>query len=177
MIFTTLTNTAKLPPKVSRLEAEYMCPSTKGHDFSVNLEALSQVREDDFWERLCSPQIFLSAVWSSVDQTGTGLHLVHKRVIQKQLPFSAAIEAGLKPVSCEVLAALVWGIDLTKRNPDYPLAKARNANNHVLYPLGSKSSPGVCTVTPLQSGKVSFTSPLNPRPTSFPPGSVLLFTT
>lgn len=176
MIFTTLINAA-LPPLVSRLEAEYMCPSTNGHDFSVNLEALSQVREGDFSDRLCSPQIFLSAVWSSVDQTCTGFHLVHKRVIQKQLPFSVAIAAGLKSVPTEVLAALVWGIDLTKRNPDYPLAKAQNANNHVLCPLGPKSPPGVCTVTPLQSGKLSFTSPLNPRPASFPPGSVLLFAT
>lgn len=177
LVFTTLTPGFNLPQKVSRLEREYMCPSTNGHDFSVDLKALTQVREGDFSEKLCSPQIFLSTVWSLVNQACTGSCVVHKRVIQKQLPFDAAIAAGLKSVPCEVLAALVWGINLAKRNPDYPLAKAQDANNQVLYPLDAKSPPGVCTLTPQKTGKVSFTSPLNTRPASFAPGSVLLFTT
>lgn len=175
MSFITPANNVKLPQQIVRLQDEYMCPTTNGNDFNVDLSTFGLLDMSVLSERLCSPQIFRDSIVHFIENESKG-EIVHKRVILKTLPFKVMMEAGLKPVSHKVLTMLVLKVDLTKKDPNYPLAKASNANNHILLSCEQKSSLDVCTLTPLPTGKMSFVSPLNVRPISFAPGSVLLYT-
>lgn len=177
MIFTTLIPHVNLPRKIITLEEKYMCPTTRHRSFKVDTTAVGSAKQDEFSAKLCSTDVFISLVWSAVKRQSTDIFTVHSRVIQNDLPYNIAIEAGLKPVPVEALATLVWETNPLKRNlEEFPLGRGVNAINHVLFPLYAGISPGVCSLTRQATGKMSFMSPLNPRPKSFPPGTFLLFT-
>lgn len=177
MVFTTLINDAVIPPLVARLEEEYMCPTTRHKNFSVDIGAVNFLQQDDFLGKLCSAATFLSMVWSFVDPRSTGTFPVYSRVIQNELPYDEVIKARLKPVPIEVLAAIVWETDPSNKSlEEFPLGRGVNVINHVLFPLDEKVLPGVCSLTRQTNGKMSFMSPLNQRPKSFPPGTFLVFT-
>jgi hypothetical protein len=174
--FVTPISNAVLPPSILALEREYMFRAPD-QDFEISLSAVQHVTVDGLSTKLCSPGIFLDSIWFYANKTPDGGNLmIHRRIIREPLPYGMLASAGANPVPCEVLGVLVWGIDLGNKSVNYPLSKAQNSHNHVLCPL-SKEVVGVCTLTPLPSGKLSCSSPLNQRPKSFAPGSVLVFTT